>query len=274
MPGRQRFQTLLLFGGLACLSVGGSAFAAGPRTTRALYFPILDHALQATPASDSGDICKREKRSFSDRVSCGEPAAVGALAACCSAGFALLAVLGTVFIGITALMISSNARRGQTVHEQIRMVLDIDRELINHPEFWKAHGKTIQAPVAGENEDAKAKRQEEQKLTEDEAKLTAFILLYLNMFDYVYGYYGRRFETNADPDRQQNNLLVRGMEALQNSFAAAQDKEEWNAWKDYMGDFFARSTEACSALREYASRKVYSKSFISFAMKMIPPSPK
>lgn len=72
-------------------------------------------------------------QTFLQRVKLGEPPAISALGtwfgAFCAAG-----------IGILAFRLNRNIRRGLAAHEQIRMLLEIDTELIKSPELWAVHG--------------------------------------------------------------------------------------------------------------------------------------
>jgi hypothetical protein len=87
----------------------------------------------ACHASASQTITVTQPLSFRQRLQAGEPAAVSAVGtwfgAFCAAS-----------IGILAFRLNRNIRRGQAAHEQIRMLLEIDTELIKSPELWAVHG--------------------------------------------------------------------------------------------------------------------------------------
>ncbi len=83
-----------------------------------------------------------QPRSFMQRLKAGEPPAVSALGTCCGA-------LCTLAIGILAFRLNRNIRRGQAAHEQIRMLLEIDTELIKSPELWAVHGPEFIAAHTG-----------------------------------------------------------------------------------------------------------------------------
>lgn len=149
-----------------------------------------------------------------------------------------------LYIGFVAHQFNKNARRGQVMHEQIKMVLDIDSELTANPELWEAHGKRFRLsilptmyPVEG------------RMITKPQLRLLAFVLRYFNMFDSLYGFYGREGNRLSDEDR-----------------------ESWIAWKEYMIDFFSHNDFAYQTWAEFGhDKKIYSPIFKTFMESQILP---
>jgi hypothetical protein len=86
---------------------------------------IEDHG----PSSLAGEGVLSSLGALWEQAKSGQASAYSALAAIAGAIFAL-------FIGIMAARINANTVKGQRVHEQIRMVLEIDKELIACPQLW------------------------------------------------------------------------------------------------------------------------------------------
>jgi hypothetical protein len=165
-------------------------------------------------------------RGFWEYVKSREPPWYSAIGTWVAAFFA-------AFIGVMALRINANTVRGQRIHEQIRMVLETDRELIRDPELRGIFDADKVALPAGSTPDAAT-----------EFKKKMLVYSYLNMFDFVQGFYARRLMWILLWPRR--------------------DREDWAAWKNYMENLFKTSSLSIEVWREAKKKGMYSKSFIRF----------
>jgi hypothetical protein len=190
----------------------------------------------------------------------GDPPAYSAIAA-------IVAVFCTVIVALLTLWLSYIIRRGQIAQEQVKMVLEIDSELIKSPDLWVVHGKkyvpvpestdaiasTLKkvAASAKETEQAATAALEAIKTrptvapatgtgyTSQELRQLALVARYFNMFDFIYSAIGR-----------SRLKWTRG--------------DEWKAWKNYMRDFFDDNAIALRAWNEFNQSKLYTESFKKF----------
>lgn len=76
----------------------------------------------------------------------------GAVSALASFASAIIAFV----IGFLVFLLNRNIRKGQIAHEQMRMLLEIDGELVDRPELWAVHGTTyLPAPFPSKDIDAR-----------------------------------------------------------------------------------------------------------------------
>src|SRR4051812_19226323 len=119
----------------------------------------------------------------------------------------------TVLVGLVAAAINYTILRGRlreirlTANERLmRMVIDIDKEMIAHPELvWLTRPADFPRPDLGD-----------PKLN---AQLRAFMYMHLNMFDVAFNYYN---ETLG---------MSRPMGKL---FLSREEIDHWEGWKTYM----------------------------------------
>lgn len=200
----------------------------------------------------------------------GEPAAYSAL-------FSFIAIFATVIIAFRTYALSKAIRSGQVAQEQIKMVLEIDSELIKDPSLWIVHGERYrplpesdalerilqEIKGKGGNDDLievirtcvsqplPASRKPEEKshrYTLRQLKQLALVARYFNMFDFVHAtlverYVGPPEQFGLDGDRK---------------------REEWVAWVNYMRDFFHENEIAKTAWVEFTARGIYAESFRVF----------
>jgi hypothetical protein len=205
-------------------------------------------------------------------LSQGEPAAYSAL-------FSLIALVATVIIAFRTYALSKAIRAGQVAQEQIKMVLEIDSELIKDPSLWIVHGERYrpvpesegpfeqiisQIKDKGGDDDlievvrtcvsqlppasGKPDEQSEKRYTLRQLKQLALVTRYFNMFDFVHAslverYVGPPEQFGLDGDRK---------------------REEWVAWVNYMRDFFHKNEIAKTAWVEFTARGIYAESFRVF----------
>lgn len=110
------------------------------------------------------DSCKAKDLGFWARLKCNS-GAISAIASCLSAVTALV-------IGIFAFQLNKNIRRGQVAHEQMKMLLEIDGELIDRPELWAVHG-TKYIPEPTPSEDLNAMISEAERATPEKQAAAA-----------------------------------------------------------------------------------------------------
>ncbi len=286
---------------------------------------------------------------FLPHLKSGEPSAYSAIAAIAGA-------LSAAFIGIMALRINVNTVKGQRIHEQIRMVLEIDKELIACPQLWGIYDEpnpqgtkpspaaittqtqtpapqtvitalenlteplaslkaalqtapplasdlqalsealasakdglrefapytlataleTLTRPVgslkaalasqpletlATALEDLTMQLPSLRKVLQNQVNLSdselkgkkkALVYTYLNMFEFVYGFYGRRILMWLRP-------------------WPSPDRQAWKSWKEFMRDLFSNSRIAQEVWDEKETKGIYSKSFTKFVNKKIRP---
>jgi hypothetical protein len=198
----------------------------------------------------------------------GEPAAYSAL-------FSFIAIIATAIIAFRTYALSKAIRAGQVAQEQIKMVLEIDSELIKDPSLWIVHGERYRPVPESENslekllEELKKKggyddlievihtcvsqpptasRKSDQRYTLRQLKQLALVTRYFNMFDFVHAslvgrYLGPPEQFGLDGDRK---------------------REEWVAWVNYMRDFFHANEFAKTAWVEFTARGIYAESFKVF----------
>ena len=193
----------------------------------------------------------------------GEPAAYSAL-------FSFIAIIATVIIAFRTYALSKAIRAGQVAQEQIKMVLEIDSELIKDPSLWIVHGERYRPRPESEDSLERVLAEVEQKGKNDDAiefirtcvslrksdkgytlrqlKQLALVTRYFNMFDFVHAslverYVGPPEQFGLDGDRK---------------------REEWVAWVNYMRDFFRENDIAKTAWAEFTARGIYAESFKVF----------
>ena len=158
-------------------SLRTSAVGSSPYATKRAQSASLKLPLNPTPIPKelSVDSCEVKNRSFYRRVICGEPPAVSAVGS-------LVGAISALFIGAMAFWLNLNTRKGQVAHDQMRMLLEIDSELMRNPKLWEAHGDRFRMtgmaapsyPVANST-----------PVTKRQLELLAFVLRYFNFFDFV-----------------------------------------------------------------------------------------
>jgi hypothetical protein len=187
-----------------------------------------------------------------------------------SAVAAMLSATSAVVIGLLAYFLNRNLRKGQVAQEQMRMLLEIDNELIERPELWAVHGpKYLPAPIPKEklkellktfrdgiptekNAAAQAiaialSETPDASMASDLQKL-AFLTRYLNFFDILYGYYGRKSGVQRFIERERS---------------------DWGVWQSYIKDFFRHNLYAQTRWAEVDKDKIYSEAFSKFLNKII-----
>jgi hypothetical protein len=218
--------------------------------------------IQASPSDDQSGAAK----GLWAHLLQGEPAAYSAL-------FSFIAIIATLIIAFRTYALSKAIRAGQVAQEQIKMVLEIDSELIKGPSLWIVHGERYRPrselegsldKILGELEkkgvDEKvievigtyisppAPRNSGQGYTLRELKQLALVTRYFNMFDFVHAslverHVGPPEQFGLDGDRK---------------------REEWVAWVNYMRDFFYENEFAKTAWGEFNTRRIYAESFRVF----------
>ena len=173
---------------------------------------------------------------FWQLVEAGNPPALGVLAQ-------LTIGIGTVLIGIAAWRLNANTRKGQVAHEHILMLLDIDKALMASPELITMYGKKYVPEVQSETEDARAKRVEKKEAIGIEIKQESFFLLHVNMFEYIFDFYGTKW------------------------FLRSYETEKWEAWKTYIGRFMKEYNPKTRGFWN-THRDLYAKSFRDFMDKI------
>jgi hypothetical protein len=257
-----RGQLLLLCGAMVLL---GALLTAATFALRGQSPPVdAPSAVRVIPASDRQD----DSTGLWAHLMNGEPAAYSAL-------FSFIAIIATVIIAFNSYALSKAIRAGQVAQEQIKMVLEIDSELIKDPSLWVVHGKRYtprpesedslrgvleEIKRKGGHEDAikvieaalsqplPASSKSENRYTLAQLKQLALITRYFNMFDFVHAslverYIGPPEQFGLDGDRK---------------------REEWIAWVNYMRDFFHENKTAKTAWDDFASRGIYAESFKVF----------
>jgi hypothetical protein len=218
------FLGLLFF---ANTSVLGCQIKTPQKTLRRVnqVFSAPVKPIEVTPPTQSLPCAVNEPRAFWQHFKCGEPPAYSALGTLIAAFFAAM-------IGVIALRINANTVRGQRVHEQIRMVLEIDKEMISCPQLWGIFGEVV--PPAERADPAILWKQK------------AVVFSYFNMFDFVYGFYARRIWMWLWP------------------WPFNRDKQDWKAWKAYMRNFFQTSPYSCDVWDAYKGTGMYPAPFTRF----------
>jgi hypothetical protein len=181
-------------------------------------------------AAKQGD--QTQPITFWQLVESGNPPALGVLAQ-------LSIGIGTIFIGFAAWRLNANTRKGQVAHEHILMLLDIDKALMASPELITMYGKKYVPELQGETEEASAQRVQKKELIGLEIKQESFFLLHVNMFEYIFDFYGTKW------------------------FLRSYETEKWEAWKTYIKRFM---TEYNPKTRGFwnTHRDLYAKSFREF----------
>jgi len=195
----------------------------------------------------------------------GEPAAYSAL-------FSFIAIIATAIIAYRTYALSKAIRAGQIAQEQVKMVLEIDSELIKDPSLWIVHGERysprpedgslqkilVEVKQKGVDDGVielirtcvsqPASPESDKRYTLRELKQLALVTRYFNMFDFVHAslverHVGPPEEFGLDGDRK---------------------REEWVAWVNYMRDFFYENQFAKTAWEEFNTRRIYAESFRVF----------
>ncbi len=192
----------------------------------------------------------------------------GAVSAVASGTSALIAL----WIGILAFRLNRNIRKGQVAYEQMKMLLEIDGELIDRPELWAVHGtKYVPAPSPSKDLDEMLRTIQtaspEQKIAAAQAieialsdcpdasrtaelRKLAFTTRYFNFFDILFANYGKRtLWYNPEKD------------------------EQWKAWRAYIKDFFTNNEYATTQWKKFAGQQIYSASFKTFMDEMASKNP-
>jgi hypothetical protein len=221
-----RALAVLLLGLLVCTNA--SAAHCHNKPTHGVCQPVQQlppcsvTVIEETPPAQSPPSAANGSRSIWQRFFAGEPQAVSALGTWVAAIFAGI-------IGFLAYRINANNLRGQRVHNQIKMVLDIDKELISCPQLWGIFDGEKVIPMAPPDFNTLLKQK-------------AFVFSYFNMFDFIYGFYARSMRI----------------------WRFKRDKEDWVAWLAYMKDFFKKSGYARELWKTHKRIGMYPKSFERF----------
>lgn len=188
--------------------------------------------------------------------------AVSAVASSFGACFAL-------GIGIIAFRLNRNIRKGQVAHEEMRMLLEIDGELVERPELWAVHGTTyLPKPFPSKDIDillnaytaaSQANKSAEAVKIADalsanptatkiaELRQLAFTTRYFNFFEILFTNYGKKTRWRRHPEKN----------------------EEWKAWRTYIASFFTNNDYAKDEWRKFAVEHIYSESFEKFMAEIV-----
>jgi hypothetical protein len=250
-------------------SVNGSGTSSGGQSATS------QNGQSPKPSPQPGDSGSNNAQpvSLTEHLRRGEPAAYSAVAS-------ILGLFCTIIVAGLTLKLTRAIRRGQVSQEHVKMVLEIDSELVKSPELWAVHGKKyipLAEPTEGimamltkvtanakETEKAAAaamdaiKTREQvnppstegtasiKRYTPQQLKELALVARYFNMFDFVYSSVGR------------NWFRLR-----------CQDREEWKAWTNYMRGFFDDNQVVKDAWNEFSSAGIYAKSFTKFVNEQV-----
>jgi hypothetical protein len=188
---------------------------------------------------------------------------LSAVASCASAIIAL-------WIGSLAFLLNRNIRKGQVAHEQMRMLLEIDGELVDRPELWAVHGtKYLPATFPSKKIDGLVEAYREASLENKstaaqaiavalcanptatriaELRQLAFATRYFNFFEILFANYRKNHWWSRDPEKN----------------------EQWMAWRAYISDFFTDNEYARNEWRKFAAKHIYSASFEKFMVEIVP----
>ena len=204
--------------------------------------------------------------------------AVGAVASSTSAVIALV-------IGYLVFRLNRNIRRGQVAHEQMRMLLEIDDELIERPELWAVHGTTFLPAVEvdklvgdfGTASTEKEKSEVALKIAnvlsaapkpEDIIKLRklGFVSRYFNFFEMLFVNYGKKPFLRRHPEKFWESLEGFWNRHLEKYWGKLLPEwnEDWKAWRTYITVFFQSNEYARNQWTEFAKPGIYSESFTKF----------
>lgn len=234
----------LLFGIIFCVSIPCIASAttiekANPIAVRPE--PTFSAQLQtdtgSVPAGQEGQAAAKpgdqpRQMTFWQLVESGNPPALGVLAQ-------LFIGIGTLLIGIAAWRLNANTRKGQVAHEHILMLLDIDKALMASPELITMYGKKYVPELQGETDEARAQRTQKKEMIGLEIKQESFFLLHVNMFEYIFDFYGTKW------------------------FLRSYETEKWEAWKTYIKRFMKEYNPKTRGFWNN-HRALYAKSFREF----------
>jgi hypothetical protein len=145
----------------------------------------------------------------------------------CSCG--LIPASAALLVGFAVWWFNQLSIRRSARQDHVRMLLDIDRQLIEKPELWLVYDDF---PVpSGEKKD---------KCAWDPARRKAFVYFHLNTFEAFFD-----FHRSLAPIWEV-------------------DKEYEKSWKHYIKDFFKRSPEARELWGESRTQDQFSKGFVDF----------
>lgn len=202
---------------------------------------------------------------------------VGAVASSAGAIFALC-------IGIIAFRLNRNIRKGQVAQEQMRMLLEIDSQLVDRPELWAAHGSTFlpavrieklvehfktapkeqKSSVALEIANELFQAPEPEKIIE--LRKLGFVSRYFNFFEMLFVNYGKKPYLRRHPEKLWKSLegfWERHLEKYWDKLLPEWN-EDWKAWRAYITGFFRDNEYARDHWTEFAALKIYSESFTKF----------
>jgi|SRR5579862_6043278 len=211
--------------------------------------------------------------------------------------WAAVSALGTVFIGMFAARISARSDRAQRVHNQIRMVLDVDRELINCPQLFEeiykkndTNNQKDKVPTSGASSQEQGVRKETAQravpaspaldlpvaigsLTTSVQELAISVHKLTSAINESKTLSPSELESKTDALRfSYFNMFdfVHGFYDRESWFSklerrlwfSRQEKEDWEAWKNYMAVFFGIKRN--SDFWEKENQAMYPKSFTEF----------
>ena len=135
----------------------------------------------------------------------------------------------TLLVGFLVWWFNQWSIRRSSRQDHVRMLLDIDRQLIEKPRLWLIYDDY---PIpSGEKKDED---------TWDPARREAFIYFHLNMFEAFFDFH-RQLAPLWDAD-----------------------KEYEKSWRLYIKDFFKRSSEARKVWDRPQTKNEFSKGFVRF----------
>jgi hypothetical protein len=189
----------------------------------------------------------------------------GAVSAVASLASAIIAFV----IGFLVFLLNRNIRKGQVAHEQMRMLLEIDGELVDRPELWAVHGTTyLSAPFPSKEFDTSVEAFRKASPADKPAaaqavadalcanpnateivklRQLAFTTRYLNFFEILFANYGKKTFWRRHPEKN----------------------EEWKAWRAYIVDFFKDNKYAQDEWKKFAQKHIYSESFEKFMAEIV-----
>ncbi|MFH0815814.1 MAG: hypothetical protein V1934_03240 [Methanobacteriota archaeon] len=138
----------------------------------------------------------------------------------------------SLFVAYRGWKINEIALRRSFRQEHYRMLLEVDKHLMQNPELWKTYDKYKDDEVNLDEKGSQRRRR-------------AFIYLHLNLFEMIFDYY--EYLSN------KNKL----------------DINYWNAWNRYIYQFFRESSEARAIFKEKVTQEIFSDSYNKYILIMI-----
>lgn len=151
--------------------------------------------------------------------------------------------------------LSRNARQ-----DLDRMLLDSDRAYMATPELWSIYDGELRIPKSFEGK--------------ERIKRAMCLYLHFNMFVAAYNYYQQDGEPEVNEPWSCLYWLIGLCRRIcfLNSHTEAREKIEadfWQAWNNYITQFFEHSTEARNLFMSPVTQEVYSKSFRKYVNPII-----